>query len=76
MAKSLLYRNRMVKFELVRSGLRLEWVVPASISISLTDTHSDSSTSFSMMEDSVEVLRRPYDSHVNLVAGRTNHQID
>ena len=26
-----------------------------------------------MIEDKVETLKRPYDSHVNLAAGRTNH---
>ena len=27
----------------------------------------------SVIEDPTELLRRPYDSHVNLAAGRTNH---
>ena len=76
MAKCLLYRNRLEKFDLVKSGVRLEWAVPSFIAISNSDTHSESSTSFSMLEDSVEVLRRPYDSHVNLVAGRSNHQVE
>jgi hypothetical protein len=29
-----------------------------------------------MIEDCVEILRRPYDSHVNLAAGRTHHTIN
>lgn len=65
----------MVKFDLVRSGLRLEWSVPVSLAAlsSEEESISESSESISMLEDSVEVLRRPYDSHVNLVAGRSHH---
>ena len=73
MAKCLLFRNRLEKFDLIKSGARLEWDVPSAITISNSDTHSDSSSSFTIMEDIAEVLRRPYDSHVNLVAGRSNH---
>jgi hypothetical protein len=79
MSKCLLYRTKMTKFDLTRSGQRLEWAVPNAVLKEMVEgmneLDSSSSPSFTMLEDSIEILRRPYDSHVNLAAGRTNHQI-
>ena len=67
----------MINFELSCSnGKRLEWLVPDSvknISGNVREESDSSDHSFSMVDDSFDSFRRPYDSHVNLVAGRSGH---
>ena len=65
---------------MIRYGKRLDWSVPATLWVdyslieeaSSTNSEKDSDQN-SIIEDNIDTLKRPYDSHVNLAAGRTNH---
>lgn len=74
-------------FNLVRMGRRLEWSVlhnAESTAVVFKDIFSNSSNGYkmsspsstsSLKDDSRDAFRRPYDSHVNLAAGRQTHNV-